>query len=232
MPHGEKESLSLAVKALGHWLLSGLVVLLAAVPHLAAAADGGGEILAPEAGTVVRAGELVEITWAPVPPDVEEFELLLSLDGGTTFQLRLTAMLDPRLTSYSWRVPNLPTGAACLRLRVGVDGCEKMLRPGPLFQLSGDAGVPIGRITFHGGEWWPTDGVAVETHDVEIEPGWSNKEPRGSGAVTAAPPPQRPDVRAPQVVPVAGNNDLFSHRSCPPAPLREDRAAISFPKRE
>jgi hypothetical protein len=209
-----------------------LVVLLASVPHVAAAPDGGGEILAPEAGAVVRAGEVVRVTWAPVPPDVEEFELLLSLDGGKTFQLRLTAMLDPRLTSYSWRVPNLPTGAARLRLRVGVDGREKMLQPGPPFRLFGDASVPIGRITFQDGEWWPTEGVAVEPHDVEIGPGWSDEEPRVDGAVTAAFPPQRQNVSAPQAVTSAGDNNLLSRRSCPQVPARDDRAATSFPKRE
>jgi len=36
--------------------------------------------------------------------------------------------VGPGLTSYSWRVPNLPAGAACLRLRVGVDEREEMLR--------------------------------------------------------------------------------------------------------
>jgi hypothetical protein len=115
---------------------------------------------------------------------------------------------------------------------VGVDGHEKMLPPGPLFQLFGDVSVPIERITFQGGEWWPTEGVAVEPHDVEIEPGWSDEEPRGDGAVTAASAPPRPDVSAPQAVTSAGNNNLLSRRSCPPAPLREDRAATSFPKRE
>jgi len=99
--------------------------------------------------------------------------------AGGPFPLRLTEMLDPELTSYSWRVPNLPTDAACLRLRVGEDDDEVMLRPGPVFELASDSKAPIGRITFQYGEWWPTEGIAVEPHDVEVEPWWSDQEPRG-----------------------------------------------------
>lgn len=220
------------LRSLGHWSPLALVAVLAFASPAAAERNAGGELLLPAAGAVVRGGEVVKVTWAPVPPDVEEFELLLSLDGGKTFQLRLTAMLDPRLTSYIWHVPNLPTGAACLRLRVGVDGHEEMLQPGPSFRLLANASVPVERITFQDGEWWPTEGVAVGPHEVEIEPAWSDEEPRGDGAVTAAPPPQRPEVSAAQAVTSADHHNLLSNRSCPPAPVRKDRAATSFPKRE
>jgi hypothetical protein len=230
--------------AKGSWIEAGVAVLcrrllltsvavFALALQVVAAPNNGGDICAPAAGTIVRAGDVVEVSWTPVPADVEEFELLLSLDGGRTFPLRLTAMLDPGLTSYSWRVPNLPAGAACLRLRVGVDEREEMLRPGPLFQVVGDDGAPGGRITFQSGEWWPTEGIAAEPHDVEVEPWWSDQEPRGDGSVaTAAFPPQRPDVGALQTATSVGDSNAFSRRPRPAVLLREDRAATSFPKRE
>ena len=210
-----------------------LVAVLALGPKVAATADVGGEILAPTAGTILRAGDFVEVSWTPVPADVEEFELLLSLDGGRTFPLRLTAMLDPKLTSYSWRVPNLPAGAARLRLRAGDGEREEMLSPGPPFEVLGDDRAPAGRITFQSGEWWPTEGVAAEPHDVEVEPWWLDQEPRRHGPVAlVAFPPQRPDLGALQTMTSVGDSNAFSGRPSPAVLLREDRAATSFPKRE
>ncbi len=219
--------------ALGCRLLLASVAVFALAPQVVAAPDDGGDIFAPAAGAIVRAGDVVKISWTHVPTDVDEFELLLSVDGGRTFPLRLTEMLDPELTSYSWRVPNLPTDAACLRLRVGEDDDEVMLRPGPVFELASDSKAPIGRITFQYGEWWPTEGIAVEPHDVEVEPWWSDQEPRGDGSVaTAAFPPQRPDVGALQTATSVGDSNAFSRRPRPAVFLREGRAATSFPKRE
>lgn len=216
----------------GRFVLA-LVAVLALAPNLAAEGDQGGEILAPTAGTVVRAGDVVEVRWTPVPPDVEEFELLLSVDGGRTFSLRLTAMLDPRVTSYSWHVPNVPTGAARIVLRVGENDREEVLRPGPAFELLGDAEAPPGRFTFRSGEWWTTEGIAVEPREVEIEPSWSDQEPRrdGSAAAVGFPPP-RPDVGTLQTVASVGHSDALSKRSSPAVHPRQDGAATSFPKRE
>jgi hypothetical protein len=217
--------------ALGARLLLAAAAVLAFAPPLAA--ESGGDILAPAAGAVVRAGDVVEVRWTPVPPDVEEFELLLSVDGGKSFPLRLTEMLDPRLTSYSWRVPNVPTGAARIVLRVGEDDREAMLRPGPAFEVLGDAEAPPGKFTFRGGEWWTTEGIAVEPREVEIEPSWSDQEPRRdrSAAAVGFPPP-RPDVGTLQTAASVGHGDALSKRSSPAVHPRQDGAATSFPKRE
>ncbi len=218
---------------LGGRLLLALVAIVALAPNLAAEGDQGGEILAPASGAAVRAGDVVEVRWTPVAPGVEEFELLLSVDGGRTFPLRLTEMLDPRVTSFSWRVPNVPTGAARIVLRVGVDDREEMLRSGPAFEVLGDAEAPPGKFTFRGGEWWTTGGIAVEPREVEIEPSWSDQEPRrdGSAAAVGFPPP-RPDAGTLQTVASVSRGGAPSRRSCPAVHPREDGAATSFPKRE
>jgi len=215
------------------WLLAVAIATLAGAPVAMAGPEGAGEILAPAPGQAIRAGERVEVSWARVPADVEEFELLLSIDGGETFPLRLTEMLDPALVTYAWRVPNLPTRAARLRLRAGVRGHEVMLRPGPAFEICGEAGAPAGRITFRRGEWWPTEGVAVLPQDVETEPRWSSEGTGDNGPVaTAEVPPERPGLGAPASAPRVGNRDESpSPTRCGPLP-REDRAATSFPKRE
>jgi hypothetical protein len=219
--------------ALGSGLLLASIVVLATAPRVTLALQGGGEILTPAAGGTVRAGDVVEISWTRVPADVDEFEILLSVDGGKTFSLRLTSMMDPTATSYSWRVPNLPTGAACLRLRVGIDEREELLRPGSPFSVLGDTEAPTGRITFQGGEWWTTEGVADEPHEVGAEPWWSDPEPHRDGSLAgAAFPPQRPDMGALQTATLVGDNDALSKCPRPAVLLCEDRAATSFPKRE
>jgi len=212
----------------------GLALAFLALISTSAGANGdGGRILAPRAGAVVRAGDLVGVEWTPVLADVEEFEILLSIDGGRTFPLRLTVSMDPRLTSYAWRVPNLPSGAACLRLRVGDGEREETLSPGPTFQLVGNPAAPTGKITFQGGEWWTTEGVAAAPRNVGVEPWWSDQGPRGDGSLAAAAfPPPRPDLGTPQGPAALDDGNVASHRPRPWAPPREDRAAASFPKRE
>lgn len=221
------------VAVLGGRLLLAVVAIVGVAPRLAAGADEGSEILAPTAGTVVRAGDVVEVRWTPVPPDVEEFELLLSIDGGKTFPVRFTTALDPKQTSYFWHVPNVPTGAARILLRVGVDDREEMMRPGPLFQVLGDAEEPTGRFTFRDGEWWTTNGIAVEPSEVEVEPWWSDQEPRSGGSEAAVGfPPPRPDVGALQAGNSVGHGNPLPRRPSPEVVPREDCAASSFPKRE
>ena len=100
--------------------------LLLAAPVRAAATDLGRVVIKGERPTF-RAGEVVTLRWTSLPPETEEFELLLSLDGGRQF-IRLTEMQEPDLESLEWRVPNLPSSDAHLRLRVGLNGEEIDLR--------------------------------------------------------------------------------------------------------
>ena len=72
----------------------------------------------------VHAGQMVEIRWDALPPGVPEMELLLSVDGGRHYPIRLTAEMSGRETRFLWKVPNLGVQQAHIRLRANVNGID------------------------------------------------------------------------------------------------------------
>jgi hypothetical protein len=100
------------------------------------------------------AGQTVEIRWSGIPKSVGEMELLLSLDGGRTFPVRLTEEIAPDLEFFSWVVPNLSTETACLALRMGLDGREITGPPSTLFQISPDRFLSTVGLLWRNGEIW------------------------------------------------------------------------------
>ncbi len=106
--------------------MSGFRRLLPALLLLAGsavAADLGG--LAP--GARLAAGSRVVTTW-PGAGIGTEAELVLSLDGGLTFPLRLTEETEPDAHTLAFRVPNLPSRHAVVALRTGDEGREETIR--------------------------------------------------------------------------------------------------------
>jgi len=103
-------------------------LLVGVVCGLAAAAASRGQalrFLQPASGARFGPGTPVSVSWSAglaAEPDVAEMELVLSLDGGASFPLRVTQTLSPDARSYSWRVPALPTAHARLALRSGRGG--------------------------------------------------------------------------------------------------------------
>jgi hypothetical protein len=92
-----------------------------ASPAQALARDG---FFAPAGGATLTAGAVAEARWIAPEHDgagIDEAELVLSVDGGLTFPVRLSAELSPHASSYRWRVPALATTHARLGLRVGVE---------------------------------------------------------------------------------------------------------------
>jgi hypothetical protein len=88
--------------------------------------------------------------------DVDEMELVLSLDGGATFPLRVSRGLEPVAQTVRWTVPNLPTSRARLALRQGRcrrHDSEEVTIVGPAFAISGNAGEPLERVFRVGDEW-------------------------------------------------------------------------------
>lgn len=96
--------------------------LAAGAASSAVAADG---FLAPGAGESVAPGSIVDVRWASLcggaERGVDEAELVLSLDGGETFPIRVTPDLKPCATHVLWKVPALPAAHARLALRAGSD---------------------------------------------------------------------------------------------------------------
>lgn len=140
--------------------LAQAVVLAFAAVAAAGQASGWtaeyGTVLTPERGTRLTPGQAVSLRWTSLPPDVDEFEILLSLDGGRHFPVRLTPQLDPSLGVLDWTVPNLPTQWARLRLRWGHGGEEHDGPEGPVFSIATIDGHPMQTTWFRDGEWWLT----------------------------------------------------------------------------
>ncbi|MFL6194072.1 MAG: hypothetical protein ACJ75H_07870 [Thermoanaerobaculia bacterium] len=96
---------------------------------LVASAEAPVRLASPAPGTVLQAGAAAEIAWEPLAAfgrlgPVDEWEAFLSLDGGTTYPLRVTPHLDRDLRRVSWRVPPVPAAEARLLIRFGHEGEE------------------------------------------------------------------------------------------------------------
>jgi hypothetical protein len=114
----------------------------------------------PEAGwatvhvpSEVGSGTTLEIEIGETPRDVEEFELLLSLDDGRTWPVRASRDLEAGERVIRWRVPNLPAASARLRLRFERGGREIEGPASAAFRIAGGDG-PQELRTFHEGNWW------------------------------------------------------------------------------
>lgn len=82
-------------------------------------------LISPTAGQVLYPGQKIRVEWEATLPHIQaigcETELVLSLDGGATYNIYITPPLDPKVRYFYWTVPNTPTNAAMLDIRFG---CE------------------------------------------------------------------------------------------------------------
>lgn len=100
----------------------GFAAALALASAVAAAAPAGFD--RPSFRERLEPGSTVVASWsldAETLRGLDEAELVLSLDGGVTFPVRLTARIGPEARSTTWRVPALPTENARVALRAGLD---------------------------------------------------------------------------------------------------------------
>jgi hypothetical protein len=189
-------------------------LLLALGIGLAAAAPAaaGPVVFVPFGGDrILYAGERVEVQWTGTPWGVEEMELLLSLDGGRHFGVRLTPDLDADRRSYAWRVPPLPSSDARLAVRVNLEGREVLAGVSEPFRIA--AGQAAGArpsnqwpMRIHGGELWVTGddrGADDPGAPVELHPSAAERRLAGCrlGLVPAFPPSPRPVWHRPAPVP-------------------------------
>jgi len=80
------------------------------------------ELLEPVRGARLQPGAIVHVSWTPgssARREFDEMELVLSLDGGRSFPLRVTRVVSPAEDSVLWRVPRLPSEHARIALRAG-----------------------------------------------------------------------------------------------------------------
>ena len=106
----------------------------------------------------VRAGDLVRLQWGDLPSDVHEVELELRLEGGPW--VRISPEMEADEGHYLWRVPDVTSSRAELRLCMGDKRSERALPPSGVFRIEGapHAGPPRPRSL----EGW---------HGVDLSPG-------------------------------------------------------------
>lgn len=102
-------------------------------------------------------GQKVRITWSRLPPDTEEFELLLKCESPFVFKVRLTECKDPGLDAISWIVPRIPCQRARLLLRRGERGREIDWAWSRPFSIRGGLCAPVQKTAYYRGEFWATD---------------------------------------------------------------------------
>lgn len=159
--------------------------LLAALllPGAAFASDASDVRLVDFPHGVVHAGDVVELTWSQPPRDIGELEILLSVDGGRHFALRVSPELDARDGHWRWRVPDLNAGSACLRLRVGDEREERLGESTECFRIVGSNAAP-NRASNAANAVAPAGLRAPDAHPVHEAAWWSAAE--GAPAAGAA----------------------------------------------
>ena len=120
---------------------------------------------APAAGERVSPGSTLEARWTLSPSDPrvgDEAELLLSLDGGRSFPLRVSREVLPESGRAVWRVPSLPSSHARLALRTGPseeDESEAVILVGAEFEIAVTQGGAAEEL-FRGRAEWTTRAAA------------------------------------------------------------------------
>ncbi len=122
--------------------------------------------LRPVAGERLQAGGSIEISWTLDRGRMQAFdemELVLSLDGGRTFPLRVTREISPQSGRLAWRVPGLPAVKARLALRAGSDeqaDSETVAVVSDVFEIAPRAGLDLEEVFRVRGEWRTRDSAA------------------------------------------------------------------------
>ena len=129
------------------WTAVVVLLLSAAAAHAAQTRI----VFAPR--RALEAGEVVTVGWEGLPANVDELEFLLVINGGEV--VRLTPQFAPSKGSFGWTVPNLPSRAAVLELRAGIEGEEIVLAASDPFVIRGVA--RRANVVFRDGEWWSLD---------------------------------------------------------------------------
>ncbi len=176
---------------------------------------------------VVRAGQLVEVSWT-APACADELELLLVLDGSGREPLRVTESLPGAFGTWLWRVPDLPAVSARLVLRWGSEGREIEGEPGPAFAIACPGGR-LNPVTRRGGELWVGRGSAPAVRKGGLSPGARASWPSGRAAPATLPREPLPAALRPLAhgdsprlaEPGVGSIMVAQAISSVPVPLRE-----------
>lgn len=212
-------------------------MVLAAVVGAPLASAQTPRFLQPSRTWRLEAGSTIEVSWAVDPdPSFEEMELVLSLDGGRSFPLRVTGEISPEVSRILWRVPDLPTLEARLALRAGSDeepGEETILIVSDVFEIAPLPRLDLEDIVRERGEWRTREARRSSRGlfpDQEFQGGAEPRvEPSTSVDSAGEPPPPAAAAR-----PALRCAHRFTNRSLPirPAPAPFDTAPLTIPLRQ
>ncbi len=113
----------------------------------------------PSPAELLEPGANLEASWSIGASELagkNEMELVLSLDGGATFPVRLTGRIRPGDRLVDWRVPALPTEHARIALRSGSDEegeTESVLFVSEEFSITSTGGATAEELFAVGMEW-------------------------------------------------------------------------------
>jgi len=198
----------------------------------------------PGRGETLVPGSIVEIRWtaacesdaAATEREEDEAELVLSLDGGMTFPIRVSTEISPCASRVAWRVPALASSQARLGWRTGEaerEDEERIEIVGEPFAILPDAAAAEAEALYaRGAEWWtPEPPAPLGAEDAVRTTLGGNASTLAAAAVSIeiGPPSPvasvRPDLRsarAPLNLPTPVRASARSLASSPaaPTPLR------------
>ena len=187
-------------------------------------------MLSPAAGESLAPGSVVDVRWGSLCAagmKADEAELVLSLDGGATFPIRVSHELSPCETRYLWRVPVLATGRARLGVRTGHEGfgeTERIALVGAEFRILSDLDGRVQALYRRRAEWWTPEPAILSAQDLldrALSPAHGHIT-RSQDSADAAAPRETPLFRL--TLKVAG----FTVHSAPSATYVAPAASRSF----
>jgi len=193
------------------------LVLLVRTAH--AGEDAPRFVRAPQG--VVHPGDVIELEWSVEGGDVDELEVVLAVDEGRRFTVRVTPELEPTAHRWSWKVPDLPSAHARLAIRYGEEEEERISEPTPEFRIerkAKQASAPtVARV------WISRPGQSADWWDEADAPPVHGADPHLAGGETLAPC----DAPARSATLPSRSNDADARRDRSSTPLHGEAAAAS-----
>lgn len=207
------------------------------------ASSGSGQTPAfssPGPGTVLTAGSQELVAWsldARRARGFGEMELLLSIDGGRTFPIRVTRDLDPVTRSLAWRVPALPAPRARLALRAGDGGepdAEEIRLVSEEFAIEADPVAALEPVMAVRGEWRTGEALDVGSAGHPCDPRSLADTSDTIGMLPALPPAAAPKLPLASKLDERGSDrfEIVAPLTAPPLRLPLSRVPAAVPMRE
>ena len=214
--------------------VSALRLLLAAATLLAARVEASPalRVVGGSGGAALVPGETAEVLFdVALLSGIDESELVLSLDGGARFPLRITRSQWTSRGSVSFRVPALPAARAVLALRGGAEDGERLLAESDAISIAADRSLPLEPIRRSDSEW-----STREASDGPAEPPGGFESPAPTLAPLGGPDdPAAPPPSVALLEPSTEARRAPASIAAPPARTAAPAASplsVSLPKRE